>query len=57
MPFANFLLGIGEYVVLFYVGSKVIAGEMGRGELSQFADLMSVCCTDRCAMLRSFPDV
>ena len=36
MPFANFLLGIGEYVVLFYVGSKVIAGEMGLGELSQF---------------------
>lgn len=36
MPFANFLIGIGEYVVLFYVGSKVIAGEMGLGQLSQF---------------------
>lgn len=36
MPFANFLIGIGEYVVLFYVGSKVIAGEMGLGQLNQF---------------------
>ncbi len=36
MPFANFLMGIGEYVVLFYVGLKVINGEMQLGQLSQF---------------------
>ncbi len=42
MPFANFLMGIGEYVVLFYVGSRVIAGEMGLGELSQFISYVAM---------------
>ena len=28
MPFANFLMGIGEYVVLLFVGARVISGEM-----------------------------
>lgn len=36
MPFANFLMGIGEYAVLLFVGAKVIAGEVTLGELSQF---------------------
>ena len=36
MPFANFLLGIGEYAVLFFVGSQVIAHTTTLGELSQF---------------------
>lgn len=36
MPFANFLMGIGEYVVLLFVGARVISGEMTLGELSQF---------------------
>ncbi len=42
MPFANFLMGIGEYVVLFYVGNKVIAGEMGLGQLSQFVTYVAM---------------
>ena len=33
MPFANFLMGIGEYVVLLFVGARVISGEMTLGEL------------------------
>lgn len=36
MPFANFLMGIGEYAVLLFVGAKVIEGEMTLGALSQF---------------------
>ena len=36
MPFANFLMGIGVYVVLLFVGARVISGEMTLGELSQF---------------------
>ena len=33
MPFANFLMGIGEYAVLLFVGAKVIAGEVTLGEV------------------------
>ena len=36
MPLANFLMGIGEYAVLLFVGAKVIEGEMTLGALSQF---------------------
>lgn len=34
MPLANFLMGIGEYAVLLFVGAKVIEGEMTLGALS-----------------------
>ena len=33
MPLANFLMGIGEYAVLLFVGAKVIEGEMTLGAL------------------------
>ncbi len=36
MPFAEFLLGIGEYAILFFVGSAIIAGTSSLGELTQF---------------------
>ncbi len=36
MPFADFLLGIGEYAILFFVGSSIIAGTSTLGELTQF---------------------
>ncbi len=36
MPFAFFLLGIGEYAVLFFVGNKIIDGNMTLGQLTLF---------------------
>ena len=36
MPFAEFLMGIGEYAILFLVGSSIIAGTSTLGELTQF---------------------
>ncbi len=42
MPFANFLLGIGEYAVLFFVGSEVIAHTTSLGELSQFLTFVAM---------------
>ncbi|MEG2118422.1 MAG: ABC transporter ATP-binding protein, partial [Clostridia bacterium] len=35
MPFANFLIGIGEYAVLLFAGTQVLNGEMKLGDLSQ----------------------
>ena len=37
MPSLHFLMGIGEYVLLFYVGSKMLDGSMTAGEMSQFS--------------------
>ncbi len=36
-PLLNFLMGFGEYVLLYYVGSRMLAGEMTAGEMSQFS--------------------
>ncbi len=36
VPFASFLLGIGEFVVIYVVGSRIIKGEMELGQLIQF---------------------
>ncbi len=37
MPLLQFLLGIGEYVLLYYVGSRMLAGEMTAGQMTQFS--------------------
>ncbi|MBE6590024.1 MAG: ABC transporter ATP-binding protein, partial [Ruminococcaceae bacterium] len=37
MPLLNFMMGFGEYVLLFYVGSQMLAGQMSAGEMSQFS--------------------
>ena len=37
MPSLQFLMGIGEYVLLYYVGTKMLAGSMTAGEMSQFS--------------------
>ena len=42
MPFADFLLGIGEYAVLFFVGSAILAGNSTLGELTQFLTYVSL---------------
>ncbi|MDD4124793.1 MAG: ABC transporter transmembrane domain-containing protein [Eubacteriales bacterium] len=42
MPFAFFLLGIGEYAVLFFVGNKIIDGTMTLGQLVMFMGFVSL---------------
>lgn len=37
MPILNFLMATGEYVLLYYVGTKMLAGQMTAGEMSQFS--------------------
>ncbi len=36
-PLLNFLMGLGEYVLLYYVGSQMLEGRMTAGEMSQFS--------------------
>ena len=42
MPLLNFIMGIGEYVLLYYVGRQMLAGEMTAGEMSQFSSYASM---------------
>lgn len=42
MPVANFIVGIGEYVVLIYVGSQVINGQMLLGDLIMFVSYVGM---------------
>ncbi len=42
MPTLHFLMGIGEYVLLFYVGQKMLDGSMTAGEMSQFSSYASM---------------
>ena len=37
MPTLQFFLGFGEFVVLYFVGNKILGGEMTLGEMSQFS--------------------
>ncbi|MBR6807684.1 MAG: ABC transporter ATP-binding protein [Clostridia bacterium] len=37
MPIISFFLGIGEFFIMFYVGNKIIGGEMTLGEMSKFS--------------------
>ncbi len=36
-PILHFVMGIGEYILLFYVGNKMLDGTMTAGEMSQFS--------------------
>ena len=42
MPCLHFLMGVGEYVLLFYVGQKMLDGSMTAGEMSQFSAYASM---------------
>ncbi len=42
MPILQFLMGMGEYILLFYVGRQMLAGRMSAGELSQFSSYASM---------------
>lgn len=37
MPTLNFLMGFGEYVLLYYVGRQMLNGQMTAGEMTQFS--------------------
>ena len=37
MPILQFCVGVGEYILLYYVGSKMLDGAMTAGEMSQFS--------------------
>ncbi|MBQ9545505.1 MAG: ABC transporter ATP-binding protein [Clostridia bacterium] len=42
MPYANFILGIGSYIVLYFVGSRIIGGEMTVGQLTMYSGFVSM---------------
>ncbi len=54
MPLLNFMLGFGEYVLLFYVGSQMLAGQMTAGEMSQFSAYTGMIFAPLMALMR-FP--
>jgi len=54
MPILQFVLGFGEYVLLFYVGSQMLAGEMTAGEMSQFSAYTGMIFAPLMALMR-FP--
>ena len=37
MPLLHTLMGIGEYALLFYMGSRMLAGSMSAGQMAQFS--------------------
>ena len=41
-PFLNFLMGVGEYFLLYYVGNRIIGGTMTLGEMSQFSAYVGI---------------
>ncbi len=41
-PIINFLMGVGEFFLLYYVGSKIISAEMTLGEMAQFSAYVSM---------------
>lgn len=42
IPTSQFLMGIGEYIVLYYVGNRILGKEMTLGELTQLTSYMSL---------------
>lgn len=42
VPFSGFLLGFGEFLVLFIVGSQVISGDASLGELTEFMTYVAI---------------
>lgn len=42
MPIMSFILGIGEFFILYYVGNQILKGNMSIGEMVQFSSYMSM---------------
>ena len=54
MPTLQFVMGIGEYVLLYYVGTKMLAGSMTAGEMTQFSSYASMVFAPLTALM-TFP--
>ncbi len=54
MPILQFLMGFGEFVLLYYVGTQMLAGKMSAGEMSQFSSYTSMIFAPLMALMR-FP--
>lgn len=37
MPVLRFMMSFGEFIILYYVGNKILGGDMTLGEMSQFS--------------------
>lgn len=42
MPILRFFIGFGEFIILFYVGNKILDGSMTLGQMTQFASYTSM---------------
>ena len=42
MPILRFMISFGEFIILYYVGNKILGGEMTLGEMSQFSAYASM---------------
>ena len=42
MPYANFALGVGSFIVLYFVGSRILSGEMTVGDLAKYSGYVSM---------------
>ncbi len=54
MPILQFLMGFGEFVLLYYVGTQMLTGKMTAGEMSQFSSYTSMIFGPLMALMR-FP--
>lgn len=42
MPLVGFLMGIGEFFLMYYVGDRILGGSMTFGEMSKFSAYVSI---------------
>ena len=42
VPFSGFLLGAGEFIVLYFIGGDIIAGEATLGQMSEFLSYVGI---------------
>ena len=54
MPMLNFLMGIGEFILLYFVGKQMLAGEMTAGEMSQLSSYAGMIYSPLAVLIR-FP--
>ena len=54
MPMLQFLMGVGEFFLLFYVGQKMLDGKMTPGEMSQFSSYAGMLLAPLSALM-NFP--
>lgn len=53
MPLLNFFMGLGEYVLLFFVGRMILQGSMTVGELSQMSAYATMIYSPLATLLRA----